>query len=99
MDISIQLKIKNSKFTYLYPKFNRENKWKVHVIPNGDIIIGDKIYPYLFWETDSYNRLNMNQEFIVKSQDPEKFLEEKLKIFGLNDKEFTDFIIYCLLTN
>ena len=96
MDISIQLKIKNSKFTCVYPKFNGENEWKVHAKPNGDIILGDKIYPYLFWEAQSYNKQNMNKGFIVKSEDAENFLEEKLKILGLNDKESTDFITYWL---
>ena len=56
MDISIELKIKNSKFTCVYPKFNGKNKWKVHAKPNGDIMISDKIYPYLFWEAQSYNK-------------------------------------------
>ena len=96
MDISIELKIKNSKFTCVYPKFNGKNKWKVHAKPNGDIMISDKIYPYLFWEAQSYNKQNMNKGFIVKSEDAENFLEEKLKILGLNDKESTDFITYWL---
>ena len=38
----------------------------------------------------------MNKGFIVKSEDAENFLEEKLKILGLNDKESTDFITYWL---
>ena len=38
----------------------------------------------------------MNQGFIVKSEDAENFLEEKLKFLGLNDKESTDFITYWL---
>jgi hypothetical protein len=96
MDISIELKIKNSKFTCVYPKFNGKNKWKVHAKPNGDIMISDKIYPYLFWEAQSYIKQNMNKGFIVKSEDAENFLEEKLKILGLNDKESTDFITYWL---
>ena len=96
MDISIHLKIKNSKFTCIYPKFNEENKLKVYAKPNGDIILGDKIYPYLFYEANSYYKLNMNQGFIVKSEDAENFLEEKLKFLGLNDKESTDFITYWL---
>ena len=38
----------------------------------------------------------MNKGFIVKSEDAEKFLEEKLRFLGLNDKESTDFITYWL---
>ena len=102
MDISVQMNIDllTSKFTTVYPKFNEENNiWKVHAKPNGDIILldkKDKIYPYLFWESKSYEICEMNEGFIVKDIDAEKFLEEKLKILGLNDKESTDFITYWL---
>ena len=54
MDISVQLNIKYSKFTTIYPKFNEKNTWNVRAKPNGDILINDKTYPYLFWEAESY---------------------------------------------
>ena len=38
----------------------------------------------------------MNEGFIVKDENAEQFLEEKLKILGLNDKEATDFITFWL---
>ena len=98
-DISVQLNInlENSKFTAIYPKFNEEkNIWNVHAKPNGDIKLGNKIYPYLFWEANSYFMDEMNEGFIVKDENAEEFLEEKLKILGLNDKESTDFITYWL---
>ena len=60
------------------------------------IFIINKTYPYLFWEADSYIKQDMNKGFIVKSEDAENFLEEKLKILGLNDKESTEFITYWL---
>ena len=96
MDVSVEINIKNSYFTSVYPKFNDRNKWNVHAKPNGDIIIKDKTYPYLFWEAESYSFQNMNKGFVVKSDDAEKFLEEKLRILGLNDKESTDFITFWL---
>ena len=100
MDISVQLDInkQNNKFTVLYPKFNGDNNtWKVNAKPNGDIKLGNKIYPYLFWEAHSYNcEEEKNEGFIVKDVDAEVFLEEKLKLLGLNDKESTDFITYWL---
>ena len=100
MDISVQLDInkQKNKLTVLYPKFNEDNNtWKVHANPNGDIKLGNKIYPYLFWEADSYNCLEENNEgFIVKDVDAEAFLEDKLKLLGLNDRESTDFITYWL---
>ena len=98
MDISIQINMKNNnKFIVVYPKFNKENNtWNVHAKPNGEIIINDKTYPYLFWEAQSYLKVEINEGFIVKDEDAENFLEEKLKIFGLNDKESTDFITFWL---
>ena len=96
MDASVQLNIKNSEFTTIYPKFNEKNTWNVKAKPNGDIIIKDKTYPYLFWEAESYNQQEINEGFIVTEENAEKFLEDKLEILGLNEKEKTDFITYWL---
>ena len=96
MDISVQLNIKKSKFTTIYPKFNGKNTWNVKAKPNGDILIKDKTYPYLFWEAESYDPYEINEGFIVSEENAEKFLEEKLEILGLNEKEKTDFITYWL---
>jgi len=96
MDISVELNIKKSKFTTIYPKFNEKNKWDVRAKPNGDILINDRVYPYLFWEADSYSPFDTNEGFIVSEENAEKFLEEKLEILGLNEKEKTDFITFWL---
>jgi len=45
MDVSVQLNLKNSKFTTIYPKFNGENAWNVRAKPNGDILMNERIYP------------------------------------------------------
>jgi hypothetical protein len=99
MDISVQLNInkKDNELTTIYPKFNGEdNTWNVHAKPNGDIILGNKTYPYLFWEAKSYYNQEIKEGFIVKDINAEEFLENKLKILGLNDKESTDFITFWL---
>jgi len=96
MDISVQLNIKYSKFTTIYPKFNGKNTWNVKAKPNGNILINDKTYPYLFWEAHSYAPYDINEGFVVSGENAEKFLEEKLEILGLNEKEKTDFITYWL---
>ena len=38
----------------------------------------------------------MNEGFIVSEENAEKFLEEKLELLGLNEKEKTDFITFWL---
>ena len=96
MDISVQLNFEKRVFTTIYPKFNGKNTWKVHAEPNGDIIIKGRKYPYLFWEAKSYAEQDLNEGFIVKDSDAENFLEEKLSLLGLNDKEKTDFITFWL---
>ena len=99
MNIKVQLDINKeiAKFTTIYPKFNEENNtWNVEAKPNGDIKIKDKIYPYLFWEADSYALSDTTEGFIVTAEKAESFLEEKLKFLGLNDKESTDFITFWL---
>ena len=96
-DVEIKLTLKNSKFTCIYPKFNKsENTWKVKAFPNGEISISDKKYPYLFWEADSYDSQDLSKGFVIKSENAQEFLEEKLKKFGLNDKEACDFITFWL---
>jgi len=96
MDISVHLNFEKRIFTTIYPKFNGKNTWNVHAEPNGDIIIKGRKYPYLFWEAKSYAEQDLNEGFIVKDEDAENFLEEKLSILGLNDKEKTDFITFWL---
>jgi hypothetical protein len=99
MDIKVQIDINRqlSEFGAIYPKFNEENNvWNVHAKPNGDIQIKDKKYPYLFWEANSNLSTKIKEGFIVTDENAENFLEEKLKILGLNDKESTDFITFWL---
>jgi len=96
MDISVQLNLKESKFTTVYPKFNGNNTWNIRAKPNGDILIKNKTYPYLFWEAESYIPQETKEGFVVSKENAEKFLEEKLDILGLNEKEKTDFITFWL---
>ena len=98
IDVEIKLNIKNSDFTCVYPKFEDKNecKWKVKANHNGELTISGKKYPYLFWEANSYNPQDLKEGFVVRAENAEEFLEEKLKILGLNDKESTDFITFWL---
>ena len=96
MDVKVQLNLKNSKFTVVYPNFTEENTWNVHANQNGDIFIKGRKYPYLFWEAESYVLQEMNEGFIITAENAKKFLEEKLKFLGLNERESTDFITFWL---
>ena len=99
MPVTINVNIIKGKFKVVYPRFNEgNNSWKIDANPNGDIKIKNRIYPYLFYECDSYFEQDTNEGFIVDDKTAEEFLEEKLKILGLNDREMTDFITFWLPT-
>ena len=84
------------RLTCTYPKY--ENGWEVIAKPNGDlkdIKTGRNLY-CLYWEGINTIRPKMDEGFVVNSEDTVKFLEEKLKILGLNEREANEFIIYWL---
>lgn len=90
---------KEKNLLYTYPKY--QNYWEVLAKPNGDLIdqkSGRSQYA-LYWEgknIKSYNKLEGKEGFIVKGEDTIKFLEEKLEILGLTEREANEFIIYWL---
>ena len=81
--------------TTTYPKYI--NSWNVKVSPNGDMKDEDGKYYYaLYWDEKRYNEATFHEGFYVESKDAIKFLEEKLSIIGLSDKERNEFIMYWL---
>jgi hypothetical protein len=93
MDIDIQLQ-PHGHFTFTYPKY--EKGWSAKISPDGNIKIAGRNYPYLFWE-GQLNRLDSKVRqsgFVVKSEETVSFLEEKLELLGLNEREMTDLITF-----
>ncbi len=81
--------------TTTYPKF--KDSWVVMAQPNGDLYDKDGKYYYgLYWEENSNHRVNFDTGFYVTSDDAIEFLEEKLSIIGLNERERNEFIMYWL---
>lgn len=95
-DVSVKL-VNEKNILHTYPKY--ETSWEVEAKPNGDLIdkkTGRSLYA-LYWEGKNYNTSqDMNEGFVVKGQDTISFLEEKLEILGLNEREANEFIIYWL---
>ena len=78
-----------------YPKFRE--KWEVTAKPNGDLTDKDGKYYYgLYWDETQVHFTNFEEGFYVTKDDAIDFLEEKLSIIGLNDKERNEFIMYWL---
>ena len=96
-EIKVTVKVGNPEnLTHTYPKY--ENGWEVIAKPNGDLVdrkTGRNLYA-LYWEGINTVEPNMEEGFVVKGEDTIKFLEEKLEILGLNEREANEFIIYWL---
>ncbi len=93
----VSVKVGNPQnFTHTYPKY--EDGWQVVARPNGDLTdikTGRSLYA-LYWE----GKLKIPQPplegFVVKGQDTISFLEEKLALLGLSEREANEMIIYWL---
>lgn len=82
--------------TTSYPKY--ENEWNVLAKPDGTLIdnkTGKSLYA-LYWEGKNNNLKVEKDGFVVSGKDTISFLEEKLEILGLNERESEEFIIYWL---
>ena len=82
--------------TSTYPKYH--NGWQVIAEPNGTLHNLDSTRDYygLYWEGSGNHTSLQKDGFIVSGTETEKFLEEKLALLGLTDREANEFIIYWL---
>ena len=81
--------------TCTYPVY--EDGW--HVLADPDGILTDdsgRQYSCLFWEGISDASYDFRRGFCVAGEDTLAFLEEKLAVLGLSDREAGDFIAYWL---
>jgi len=84
--------------SHTYPKYNPIKWWNVVAQPNGDLEDMDtwrKLYA-LYREWKTYAEDNFDEWFVVKWEDIIQFLEEKLAILWLNEREAEEFIVYRL---
>jgi hypothetical protein len=96
MDINVTLKFESEEL-YTWPKVDDNLGWNVTAQPNGMLkdASGEE-YPYLFWEsiTTDYKWVDFSEGFVVAADETENFLRDKLKLLGLNSREYTDFITF-----
>jgi len=81
-----------------YPKYNSENGWNIIAKPDGTLIDKNnnrELYS-LYWEGEEFIDISIEDGFVVKGEDSIEFLEEKLAILGLNERESEEFIVYWL---
>ena len=93
MEVNVELGNKEL-LTTTYPKYN--DGWKVVAAPDGTLKYNGREYYGLYWEGEGKEASIKEDGFIVKGEDVESFLEEKLAILGLNEREANEFIVYWL---
>lgn len=95
MDLTVRL-VNEDVLSYTYPKYDRE--WNLHVSKDGNIYDykTNRNYYALYWEGISNDNLEMKEGFVVKGSDTVSFLEEKLELLGLNEREINEFIVYWI---
>lgn len=87
------------KLIVSYPKYTEG--WKVNAKPDGELIDIDssKVLYALYYESQAQEPFEVcGDGYVIQGTDVEiiSFLEEKLTLLGLNDKEREEFIIYWL---
>lgn len=83
------------KLSHTYPKY--DTKWSVIAEPNGKLTDKNgRTYYALYWEGVDAKAEIAKEGFIVKGSDTITFLEDKLAILGLSEREANEFIIYWL---
>ena len=98
-DTQVSVKLGNEdKITCSYPTYT-SGGWNVLAKPTGDLIdlnSGRSLYS-LYYECDNSAQYTMkNDGFVVESEKLVEFLEEKLSILGLTEREAEEFIVYWL---
>lgn len=95
-EVSVELGYKD-KITISYPKYT--NGWNVFAQANGnltDLDTNKNLYSLYYESKNTYNFKIENDGFIIKRDNVSEFLENKLSILGLTDREKEEFIIYWL---
>ena len=95
---SVDVRVTFNRPEYLtttYPKYI--DKWEVRANKDGSLYDKNGNYYYaLYWEEENYLEADFKEGFYVTREDAIPFLEEKLGLIGLNDRERNEFIMYWL---
>ena len=93
-EMDVEVKLGNPELlTTTYPEYI--DGWKVTAKPNGDLIDkSGRTYYGLYWEGNNNIKDSYEDGFVVEKENIVSFLEEKLAILGLNEREANEFIIY-----
>ncbi len=83
--------------THSYPKY--DGPWHVSAKPDGTLTdqeTGRQLYSLYYENVSPIPLLQTGEGFVVRGEDTTDFLEEKLAVLGLSERETEEFIIYWL---
>lgn len=96
-EIELSVKLgKPENLTASYPTYT--GGWDVLARPDGtltDLNTGRSLYS-LYWEGINDSKPAMDEGFIIPGSETSTFLEEKLALLGLTEREAEEFIVYWL---
>ncbi len=96
-ETKVSVKLGNPELlTVSYPKYT--DGWNVLAEPNGTLVDLDtnrELYS-LYYESNTVEKPELDEGFVVKGEDSAEFLEEKLACLGLTEREAEEFIVYWL---
>lgn len=95
-EVSVKL-LKEDSITCSYPKY--KDSWNVIAKPTGDledVKTGRKLYSLYYESRGNIGFKIENDGFVIKGEDSAKFLEDKLNVLGLTEREAEEFIVYWL---
>lgn len=95
-NVTVKL-LKSKNLTCSYPKY--QDCWNVLAKPNGDLtdLSTNRNLYSLYYESKNEENFKIEDEgFVVKGENSAEFLEEKLAILGLTEREAEEFIVYWL---
>lgn len=84
------------KMLFTYPVLP-ENGWSFQTQHDGRLMLNNKLYNYLFWESEinpNTVKFNANEGFVVATDTLLSFLENSLEQMGFLPTEAADFITY-----
>lgn len=96
-EIEVSVKLGSpEKLAISYPLY--DDGWEVLARPTGelkDLKTGRELYS-LYWEGNSKDFEVTDEGFVVPRDEAAEFLEDKLAILGLTERETEEFIVYWL---
>jgi len=92
MPVSVEV-IPDAWFTKTIPAISN-NRWDVIAHPSGEIEFEGAIYPYLFYESITYQNHDPPKGWSVPKADVVGWFNEYLPKMGLNEQETKDFVDY-----